>query len=201
MKHLVAFAFVAAALAMPTPALASTWEIDPNHSSAHFSVKHMMVTNVRGEFSKVSGTLQLDEKDPARSSVEATIDATSVDTRNERRDGHLKSPDFFDVARYPTLTFKSRKVVRAPGGFKVTGDLTLHGVTKEVVLDLEGDAQVAKDPWGNAKIGGTATTRINRKDFGLTWNKALETGGVLVGEDVAVSIDLEFLKKADQAAH
>lgn len=196
MKHVAAISLAAFALFLPTASFASTWELDPNHSAAHFSIKHMMVAKVRGEFSKLSGALSLDDKDPTKSSVEATIDVSSVDTGNERRDGHLKSPDFFDVEKFPSMTFKSRKVVRAPGGFKVTGDLSLHGVTKEVVLDLEGDTTVAKDPWGNAKIGGTATTHINRKDFGLTWNKALESGGVLVGEDVAITIDMEFVQKA-----
>jgi polyisoprenoid-binding protein YceI len=194
-------AIASAALLAPAAGFAAELEIDPSHSSASFTVKHMMISNVRGEFQKVSGTFNYDEKDVTKSTVVATIDATSIDTREPKRDEHLKSPDFFDVAKYPKITFKSKKVAKAGNGkLKVTGDLTMHGVTKQVVLDVEGPTQPVKDPWGNMKIGATASTTLNRKDFGLNWNQALEAGGVLVGEEVKINLDLEFLQKATQAA-
>jgi polyisoprenoid-binding protein YceI len=172
-------------------ARADVWEIDSVHSGAHFTVRHMMVSNVRGEFGAVTGTLNLDEKDVTKSTVEASIDATTINTREPKRDTHLKSPDFFDVAKFPTITFKSKKVEAAGAGkLKVTGDLTMHGVTKSVVLDVEGPGAAM----GN-KRGASATTKINRKDFGLGWNKVLEAGGVAVGEEVKVEIDLELNKK------
>jgi polyisoprenoid-binding protein YceI len=179
----------------------SVWEIDPAHSSAQFAVRHLMVSTVRGEFGKMSGTLKLDDSDPTKSSIEATIDATSINTRIAKRDEHLKSPDFFDVAKYPTVTFKSKKIETAgEGKFTVTGDLTLRGVTKEVVLNIEGTTTPVKDPMGKVRLGGGATTKINRKDFGLAYNRALETGGVLIGEEVNVTIDVELTQKPDVAA-
>lgn len=179
----------------------SNWAIDPAHSTAQFTVRHMMINNVRGEFGKVTGMLVLDAKDITKSSVEATIDAATVNTRNESRDNDLRSPNFFEVAKYPTLTFKSSKVEQiAPGKLKVTGDLTMHGVTRAVVLDVEGPSPEIKDPWGSTRIGVSASTRINRKDWGLTYNKVLETGGALVGEEVAITLDLEFVKKAPAPA-
>lgn len=194
-------AVLAAILAVPSLAFAATYEIDSAHSGAHFTVRHLMVSNVRGEFGKVTGTVNIDEKDITKSTVEATIDASTINTREPKRDEHLRSADFFDVAKFPTITFKSKKVAKAgEGKLKVTGDLTMHGVTKEVVLDVEGPAKDAKDPWGNVKSGASATTRLNRKDFGLGWNQALETGGVMVGEEVAVTIDLELTKKQAPAA-
>lgn len=194
-------AVLAAVLAVPSFAFAATYEIDSAHSGAHFTVRHLMVSNVRGEFGKVTGTVNIDEKDITKSSVEASIDVSTINTREPKRDEHLKSADFFDVEKYPTITFKSKKVAKAGAGkLKVTGDLTMHGVTKEVVLDVEGPAKEAKDPWGNIRSGATATTKLNRKDFGLGWNQALETGGVMVGEEVAVTIDLELTKKPDAAA-
>lgn len=173
----------------------STWLIDPAHSSANFSVKHMMIAKVHGGFEKVSGTLQYDPSDITKASIEASIDAASINTREAQRDGHLKSADFFDVEKYPTLNFKSKKVEKDGEDLKVTGDLTIHGVTKEVVLEVEGPTAEMKDPYGNIKIGISATTKIKRKDFGLTWNAALEAGGVLVGDDVAISLDIQFAKK------
>ncbi|MBV2169632.1 MAG: YceI family protein [Bdellovibrio sp.] len=173
----------------------STWQIDPAHSSANFSVKHMMIAKVHGGFEKVSGTLHYDPSDITKASIEASIDATSINTREAQRDGHLKSADFFDVEKYPTLNFKSKKVEKDGEDLKVTGDLTIHGVTKEVVLAVEGPTAEMKDPYGNIKIGISATTKIKRKDFGLTWNAALEAGGVLVGDDVAISLDIQFAKK------
>nr|WP_295903567.1 YceI family protein [uncultured Bdellovibrio sp.] len=174
----------------------TTWQIDSAHSSANFSIKHMMIAKVHGGFEKLSGTLQYDPADVTKSSSEATIDAASINTREAQRDGHLKSADFFDVEKYPTINFKSKKVERDGDDLKVTGDLTIHGVTKEVVLDVEGPSTEMKDPYGNTKIGISATTKIKRKDFGLTWNAALEAGGVLVGDDVSISLDVQFAKKA-----
>lgn len=194
-------ALAVVALSLPSMALAAVWEIDPSHSSAQFAVKHLMVSTVRGEFSKVAGTLNIDEKDITKSTVEATIDAATINTREPKRDEHLRSPDFFDTAKYPTITFKSKSVKRGgKGKLKVTGDLTMHGVTKEVVLDVTGPVKEIKDPWGNVKSGATATTQVNRKDFGLNWNKALETGGVVVSDEVAITLDVELGKKPDVAA-
>ncbi|AKJ06887.1 polyisoprenoid-binding protein YceI [Archangium gephyra] len=193
-------AIAALVLAAPSLAFAAEYEIDSAHSGAQFSVKHMMVSNVRGAFSKVTGTANIDEKDITKSTVEAVIDATTINTNEPKRDEHLKSPDFFDTAKYPTITFKSTKVEKAGQNLKVSGDLSMHGVTKPVVLDVEGFTTEAKDPWGNTKRGGTATTKINRKDFGLGWNKVLETGGVAVGEEIAITLDLELNKKQAPAA-
>ncbi len=194
MKSLPAV-LAAAALTVPSLALATTWEIDPSHSSAGFSVKHLMVTNVHGQFSNVKGTVKVDDKDITKSTVEATIDATTVNTHDAKRDEHLKSADFFDVTKFPTLTFKSTKVEKAGTGLKVSGDLTIKGITKPVVLAVEGPTQPIKDPWGNTKVGASATTTVNRKDFNLTWNKALEGGGVLVGDEVKITLELELGKK------
>ncbi|MFO0726022.1 MAG: YceI family protein [Myxococcota bacterium] len=176
-------------------AQASTWEVDSSHTAAQFSVRHLMVSNVRGEFSKVTGTVELDDKDVSKSKVKVEIDVSTVNTREPKRDEHLKSAEFFDVAKFPKMTFKSKSVTKAGGGFKVVGDLSIHGVTKEVTLDVEGTLAEVKDPWGNVKTGLTATTKIKREDFGLTWNKALEAGGVVVGSDVAITLDVELTKK------
>ncbi len=176
-----------------------TYQIDSSHSAAHFSVRHMMIANVRGEFTKVSGTIVYDPENPTGSTVEATIDASSIATRDEQRDGHLRSPDFLDVAKFPVLTFRSRKISGERGAWKIAGDLTIRGVTREVTLDVEGPTSEARDPWGGSRIGATATARINRKDFGLTWNTALETGGVLVGDEVKITLDLEGVRQAQQA--
>ena len=187
-----------ALLALASLARASDWTIDPAHTSAQFAVRHMMVSTVRGDFGKVSGTVKLDEKDLTKSSVDATIDASSIDTRVEKRDQHLKSPDFLDVEKYPTITFKSTKVEPgAEGHYNVTGNLTLHGVTKPVTLDVEGSPKPVNDAMGKPRLGGMASTKINRKDFGLVWNKALETGGVAVGDEVTITIDVELA----QAGH
>ena len=171
-----------------------SYTIDPSHSSAGFKVRHLMVSNVKGEFSKVTGTVVFDSAVPANSKVKASIDATTVHTRDEQRDAHLKSADFLDVEKFPTIDFVSTKITGSGDEWKVTGNLTIHGVTKEVVLDVEGPAPEAKDPWGNTKSGASATTKINRKDFGLTWNAALETGGVLVGEDLTITLEIELLR-------
>ncbi len=180
--------------AITTP---STYTIDPVHSTAGFKVRHLMIANVRGEFSNVSGTVVIDPKNPANSKVETSIDATTINTRDAQRDAHLKSPDFLDVEKYPTITFKSTKITPAGRGeWKVAGDLTIHGVTKPVVLDVEGPAPEVKDPWGNIKSGASATTKIDRKEFGLLWNSALETGGVLVGDEISIHLEVELTKQA-----
>jgi polyisoprenoid-binding protein YceI len=202
MKTLWKSVVAAAVLAAPSIALAAPWEIDGAHSNAGFTVRHMMVSNVKGAFTKVTGTINWDEKDITKSTVEAAIDASTIDTNQAQRDAHLKSPDFFDVAKYPTINFKSKKVETAgEGKLKVTGDLTMHGVTKEVVLDVDGPAKEVKNPMdGSVRSGLSATTKFNRKDFGLGWNKVLESGGVAVGDEVSVALDLELVKKAAPAA-
>jgi polyisoprenoid-binding protein YceI len=201
MRRCLASIITITALSLPTLSHGAMWDIDPAHTSAQFAVRHLMVSTVRGEFGKVGGTVNLDEQDPTKSSLEATIDTASLNTRVEKRDQHLKSPDFLDVAKYPAMTFKSKKIEKVSDTkFKVTGDLTLRGVTKEVVLDVEGSTKASKDPSGNLRIGGVATTKINRQDFGVQWNKALETGGVVVGDEVAVTIDVELTKKAEPTA-
>jgi polyisoprenoid-binding protein YceI len=184
-------------LAGALPAWAeSMWEIDPAHSSVQFSARHMMVSNVRGAFTKVAGTVRGDEQDPTHATVEATIDTSSIDTREAKRDEHLRSPDFLDVAKYPTMTFRSKTITKTGDGrYDVTGDLTLHGVTREVVLHVEGPSPAMKDPRGGLRAGASATTRINRRDFGISWSKALDGGGVVVGDDIDVTIDVEGVKK------
>jgi polyisoprenoid-binding protein YceI len=178
-----------------TTSAVTTWKIDPAHSSAEFKVKHMMISNVKGNFTGISGTLTLDEVDPTRSSVEATVPVATLSTGDEQRDGHLKSADFLDAEKYPTFNFKSTEVGRtAPGEHAVVGELTLHGVTRTVSFAVDGPSEAGKDPWGNTRVGLSATTRINRKDFGLTWNATLEAGGVLVGEDVTITLEIQFIK-------
>ena len=187
---------VAVALVVPALAFADTWQIDPPHTNVEFTVRHMMISNVKGQFEKTSGTIKTNGNDPATAKIDATIDATSINTRVEKRDAHLKSPAFLDVDKFPTITFKSTKVeAEGSNKWKVTGDLTLHGVTKPVVLEVEGSGAPISDPMGNTRAGASATTKISRKDFGLTWNQPLETGGVMVGDEVAISIDVEAIKK------
>jgi polyisoprenoid-binding protein YceI len=174
----------------------STWLIDTSHSSIHFSIRHMMVSNVRGEFTQFAGTAVLDHEDVSRSSIQVTIDANSIDTREPQRDQHLRGPDFLEIERYPTIEFRSTRVEpTGEGQFRLTGDLTIHGVTRPIVLQVEADGVELKDPWGNIKQGASATTKLNRKDFGLQWNVALETGGILVGDELKVVIDLELTKQ------
>ena len=185
----------AVTVALPVFAYADTWQIDPAHTNVEFTVRHMMISNVKGQFQKTAGTITVNGSGPASAQIDATIDASSVDTRVERRDMHLKSPDFLDVAKYPTITFKSTKVeADGPNKWKVTGDLTLHGVTKPVVLDVESSGAPIS-MMGKTHAGASATTKINRSDFGLTWNKAMEAGGVMVGDEVAISIDVEAIKQ------
>ncbi len=173
----------------------STWNIDPAHTIAEFKVKHMMIANVKGHFSKVSGMLTLDESALENSRVEATIEAASIESRDGQRDAHLKSADFLDVDKFPTLRFKSTtiRLVR-DGELAIEGDLTIRGVTHKVRFAVEGPTPPTKDPWGNTRVGVSATTKINRKDFGLTWNAALETGGILVGDEVTITLEAEFVK-------
>jgi polyisoprenoid-binding protein YceI len=180
----------------PALSQAATWQIDPDHSSFQFKIRHLMVSNVKGGFTKVKGAVTMDDKDIANLSVELMIDAASVNTGHAQRDEHLRAEDFFDVAKYPTITFISKKVMKdGPDRLKVTGDLTIHGVTREVTVSVEGPTQEVKDPWGNFRRGATGTAKINRKDFGLTWNRVLETGGVVVGEDVDIFVEIELIKK------
>src|SRR6266700_3102230 len=173
----------------------TTWSIDPAHSVAEFKVKHMMIANVKGHFSKVAGVLVHDESDRTKSRVEATIEAASIETRESQRDTHLKSADFLHVEKFPTLSFKSTDIkVADDGELKVHGDLTIRGVTRKVTFAVEGPTPPTKDPWGNTRIAISAPTKINRKDFGLTWNAALETGGILVGDEVTITLDVEFIR-------
>ena len=181
------------ATAAVTQTATTTWNIDPVHSVAEFKVKHMMISNVKGQFTGVKGVLVLDETDLLQSKIEASIDAASINTRDAQRDAHLKSPDFFDVEKFPTLSFKSTQVSRT-GELAVNGELTIHGVTRKVTFEVEGPTEPAKDPWGNTRLGLSATTKINRKDFGLTWNSTLETGGILVGDEVTITLDVQFVK-------
>ena len=175
----------------------SNYQIDPAHSSAQFKVRHMMISNVKGEFHKISGTVTYDPANPTASTVEAAIEAASISTRDEQRDTHLKSGDFLDVEKFPVISFRSNKVTSAgPGSFTVAGDLTIHGISKPVALDVEELTEETKDPWGNLRRGATAKTRINRKDFGMHFNVALEAGGFMVGEDVDLNIDVELIRQA-----
>lgn len=176
-------------LAVSAAAQAGTWKIDPNHSSAQFAVRHMGVSTVRGAFTKVSGSANYDPSDPGKTSLEATIEADSVDTRVEMRDKDLRSPNFLDVQKYPTITFKSKQAkASGDGKLRITGDLTIHGVTKEVVLDLDGPSAPIKDPMGNQRIGASATAKINRKDFGVNGAPAM------VGDDISITIDAELIQ-------
>jgi len=183
-------------LATPqTATTTTTWNIDPAHSVAEFKVKHMMISNVKGQFPKVSGALTLDESTLANSRVEASIEAASIETRDAQRDTHLKSADFFHVEKFPTLSFKSTGIRQVRDGeLAAEGDLTIRGVTRKVIFSVEGPTPPAKDPWGNTRVAVSATTKINRKDFGLTWNTALETGGILVGDEVTITLDVQFVK-------
>jgi polyisoprenoid-binding protein YceI len=183
-------------IAAPIAASADTWQIDPGHSTVGFTVRHMTISSVRGQFDKFTGTITSKGSDPASVSIDVTIDTASIDTRSSDRDADLKSANFLDVAKYPTMTFKSKKIEAAgTSKWKVVGDLTLHGVTREVTLAVEGPTAPIKDPWGNTRAGAFATTKISRKNFGLTWNKAIEAGGAVVGDEVSVSIDVEAIKK------
>jgi polyisoprenoid-binding protein YceI len=192
-RFLVGAAAVAAS-ALPILSATTTYQIDPRHSDAQFAVTHLMISTVRGEFHGINGTVIYNDGDVSKSSVNVTIDATSVDTREPDRDKDLKSDHFFDVANHPTMTFKSTKVESAgPGKLKVTGDLTIRGITKPVVLDVTVPKPPIKDPWGLQRTAVSASTKINRQDFGVAWNKTLDSGGVVVGDDVDITIDVEMI--------
>jgi polyisoprenoid-binding protein YceI len=199
MKHRKVAVIATVALALAAGAFAQTarWEIDPAHSNVSFTVRHLMVSNVRGEFTKLAGGIDVVGNDPTTAKVSVTIEVGSVSTREPKRDDHLRSADFLDVAKFPTLTFVSKKIVAAADGrLKMAGDLTIHGVTREVTFDVDSLTPPMKDPWGGTRAGAHATATVQRKDFGLVWNKALEAGGVLVGDDVNIAIDVELVKKA-----
>ncbi|MBI4515833.1 MAG: YceI family protein [Deltaproteobacteria bacterium] len=201
MRRSVLAAVGIVALGLPALGRASTWEIDSAHTSVQFAVRHLMVSTVRGTMGKVSGVAKTNDADVNKSSVEASIDVGGISTREAKRDEHLKGADFFEVAKYPAITFKSKQITAAgTDKFKITGDLTIRGVTKEVVLDVEGSPKPFKDPFGNVKLGGLARTTINRQDFGVSWSKLLDSGGLAVGNDVEITIDIELIQKADDAA-
>ena len=181
---------------LPSLAATTTWKFDPKHTAAQFAVRHMAISTVRGAFSMVNGTLVLDDQDISKSTVDVTIDVSTVDTREPARDKDLRSDHFFDVEHFPTMTFKSKKVQQVSSGkLKVTGDLTIRGTTKEVVLDVEGPTAPVKDTWGNQRAAVNATTKINRQDFGVKWNATLDNGGVVVGDDVSINIDAEMTQQ------
>lgn len=180
-------------------ATADEWKIDSSHSTAGFTVRHMMVSNVRGAFARVSGVVSYDGKDVTKATVEATIDVKSIDTREPKRDEHLLKADFLDAEKYPLITFKSKKIERLSADeFKMVGDLTLHGVSKEVSLNCHGLTKPVKDPWGNMRLGVSAGTTINRKDFGISYNQLLDSGGAVVGDEVRVELDMELLRSGDE---
>ena len=177
------------------PGTVTTWKLDPAHSVAEFKVKHMMISNVKGTFTGLSGVLRLNEEDRTQSIVEVSIDVATIKTGDDQRDGHVKGADFFEVEKYSAMTFKSTNIDSTGGAdYEVTGDFTLHGVTKPVTFSVEDVSEPSKDPWGNHRIGLSATAKINRRDFGLVWNSALETGGILVGEDVTITLEVQFIK-------
>jgi len=183
------------ATATTSPATTITWKLDPAHSNAEFKVRHMMISNVKGSFSGLTGDLTEHTVDSSLSTIEASIPVATVSTGDPQRDGHLKSADFFDAEKYATMDFKSTRVEKKGAEeYSVTGDLTIHGVTKSVTFAVEGPTAPGKDPWGNTRIGISATAKINRKDFGLTWNASLETGGILVGEEVQLTVEAQFIK-------
>jgi len=182
---------------MGTP---TTWQIDPTHSAAEFAVKHLMISTVKGRFSDVSGTVTVDDAKPGEAAVAVSINVASIDTREEKRDAHLRSADFFDAEKYPTITFKGKRITGPlDGEFKLVGDLTIRDVTREVTLEVESAGEV-KDPWGGVRAGFSASTKINRKDYGLTWNVAMETGGVLVGDEIKISLDVQLVRQAAPVA-
>lgn len=190
-------ATLACGLLAIVPALAqtSTWNIDPNHTTAQFTVRHMVISNVTGSFTKVTGTVEFNEKDITQSQVSASIDVNSVDTRVAMRDADLRSDHFFDVQKYPTIDFKSKKIVNSGGKVQMIGDLTMHGTTREITLDVDGPSPEIIDTWGNPRRGFSATGILNRKDYGLLWNNLLQSGEAVVGDNVKLQIDVEMTKK------
>jgi polyisoprenoid-binding protein YceI len=183
-------------LVVPILSDAATWQMDPGHSSFQFKIRHLTVSNVKGDFSKFQGVAIIDDQDVTHLEVEVTIDAASVNTGHAQRDEHLRGPDFFDVTKYRTITFVSKKVIKTDTNrLKVIGDLTIRGVTREITVDVEGPTPEVKDPWGNFRRGATATAKINRRDFGITWNKVLDTGGLVVGDEVNIYIEVELFRR------
>ena len=183
-------------LLIPVLTEAATWQIDPAHSSVGFMIRHLTVSNVKGSFNKAQGAITIDDKDITSLRVEISIDASSVDTGHAQRDEHLRGPDFFDVTKYPTITFVSKKVSKTDlNKLKVEGELTIHGVTKAITVEVEGPTSEIKDPWGNFRRGATATSKINRRDFGIIWNKVLDTGGLVVGDEVNIYVEVELVRK------
>ena len=196
MQTSLRFVFCLLLMTMPVMAHAATWEIDPAHASVEFRVRHLMVAWVKGAFPDVAGTVEIDETDLTKSKVSVTIGAASIDTNNAKRDEHLRSADFLGTASYPAITFVSTKIVVEGGQLRqVTGDLTIRGTTRTVTLSVDELTPAIKDPWGNTRRGATASTEINRKDFGLTWNKTLETGGLVVGDEVRIALGIELIRK------
>ena len=180
--------------ATATPAR-TTWTIDPTHTQVEFAVRHLMISTVRGRFAGVTGTVVADEGDPSTAHVDVTIDVHTIDTREAQRDAHLKSADFFDAEKFPAIRFKSRRVTDVSGDrFKLVGDLTMHGVSREVTLDVTSEGR-GRDPWGGERAGYSAVAKVNRSDFGLTWNQVLETGGIAVGDEIRIALDLELVKQ------
>jgi len=176
------------------PVTSTTWKIDPVHSNVEFAVKHLMISTVKGRFTDVEGEIVIAANDPSKSSVTATLKSASIDTRTGQRDDHLRSPDFLDALNFPEINFRSTRISGDASEFKVTGDLTIRGVTRQITLDATNEG-AGKDPWGGERIGFSASTKLDRRDFGLTWNQAIETGGVVVGNEVKVSIDVEAVKQ------
>ncbi|MBI5590849.1 MAG: polyisoprenoid-binding protein [Deltaproteobacteria bacterium] len=196
MNRFIRILAIAAICLIPLSAMASNWTIDPDHSNIQFKIRHMMIANVNGTFGKVKGLIRIDEKDMSQSAVDATIEIDSINTGVTKRDEHLKSVEFFDSAKYPTMTFVSRKVIPdGKGQLKILGDLTIHGISREVALDVEGPTNEIKDPLGNTRRGASATTKINRMDFGLNWNKPTESGGMMIDETVFINLEIEMIKE------
>ena len=198
MKFTLSAAVAALVLSLPTPSVASTWQIDSSHSNAQFAVRHLVVSKVRGSLGTVTGKMVLDEADPAKSTLEATVEVGAVNTGNADRDEHLRAADYLDTEKFPTLGFKSKRAEnKGEGRWAVTGDLTLKGVTREVVLDVEGSSTPIKDPWGKTRLGGVARTTLQRSDFAIGGQKAMEGGGLVMGNDVEVTIDIELVRIGD----
>lgn len=196
MKRYVTVCFAFVVLAIPAFTSAATYDIDPGHSSFNFKVRHLTVSNVTGTFGKVKGVAEIDDKDIMTLQVAVTLEASSIDTGHAKRDEHLRGPDFFDVVKYPTLAFVSKKISRIGANkIQVIGDLTIRGITKEVTVDVEGPTPEIKDPGGKMRRGATGTTKINRRDFGITWNRTLDTGGLVVGDEVNILVEVELIKK------
>jgi polyisoprenoid-binding protein YceI len=196
MKRYITPVIALLVLFIPVFTYAATWQMDPDHSSFQFKIRHLTVSNVKGDFSKSRGVVVTDDQNITNLKVEVFIDAASINTGHAQRDEHLRGPDFFEVTKYPTITFVSKKVIKTePNRLKVVGDLTIHGVTREITVDVEGPTPEVKDPWGNFRRGATATTKINRRDFGLTWNKVLDSGGLVVGDEVNIYVEVELVRK------